>query len=176
MSLAAIIHFKYPYTQPGKDYVLRNDGPIPVLREGVNAKKRYDIKPLQEGETDLLEGVHYRFVDYFGDLEEGRDFDFVDRGPYIDGWFVVDPAGKSIPKPDDQTITIWREEWLRAGEPQPQVPITETEQLRHELIQTQQALSDNSQQLMQAVKEATNAQLALTELYEMVLSIVKEER
>ncbi|MNB98374.1 Phage-like element PBSX protein XkdW [compost metagenome] len=113
---SAILHL-YPAADPLRDFVVQDDGPTPVLREGAEEKGRvrYEIKTPEEGE-EPIEGVHYRFGIDYNLLTDGEDYDLVDKGPYIAYW------GLEAPQPTEVELeAAWDE--LQA-QPAPEPPET----------------------------------------------------
>ena len=145
MNLTLSILHLYPQAKSMKDFIVQDNGPEPVLREGADGRTRYDIRPLDEGETEYIEGVHYRYVVDFNRLVEGVDYDIVERGQFIAVWNL------DTPQPTEEELqTAWAA-YLEAEANKPP-ELTETEQLRAdnaalllELVQTQ-ARQDQAEQ------------------------------
>jgi hypothetical protein len=92
MNIALAIMYLFPDADPLRDFVVQDNGPEPMLREGAEEKGRvrYEIKPPEEGE-EPVEGVHYRYGIDYNLLTEGEDYDLVERGPYIAYWGLDEP-------------------------------------------------------------------------------------
>jgi hypothetical protein len=158
--------YLYPDADLLRDFVVQDNGPEPVLREGAEDKGRvrYEIKQPDEGE-EPVEGVHYRYGIDYNLLTEGEDYDLVERGPYIAYWGLDDP------QPTEAELQAAWEAYQEAEANTPP-QLTEIEQVREELAQTQMALTDTFEQLLSAQDEATSAQLARVDLYELVLPLI----
>lgn len=166
MNIALAIKYLYPNADPLKDFTVQDNGSEPTLREGAEAKGRvrYEIKQPGE-EEEPVEGVHYRYGIDYNLLTEGEDYDLVERGPYIAAWNLPEP------QPTEAELqTAW--EAYQEAEANNPPQLTEIEQVREELAQTQMALTDTFEQLLSAQDEATSAQLALVDLYELVLPLI----
>jgi hypothetical protein len=145
MNKAQAIMFLYPNANPSRDFTVQDCGAEPVLREGIDGRTRYQIRPLKEDETEAIEGIHYRYVVDFNRLVEGVDYDLVERGQYIAAWNLSDP------QPTEKELqTAWAA-YLEAEANKPP-ELTEIEQLRAdnaalllELVQTQ-ARQDQAEQ------------------------------
>lgn len=87
MKLDKALEYLFPTAKSNFDYELQDNGPEPVLRPGAEkkGKVRYEIKLPEEGE-EPVEGVHYRYGIDYNLLNEGEDYDIVERGPYIAVW------------------------------------------------------------------------------------------
>ncbi|AIQ29376.1 hypothetical protein P40081_15375 [Paenibacillus sp. FSL P4-0081] len=166
MNIAQAIMYLHPGADPMRDFVVQDNGPEPVLRPGAEDKGRvrYEIKLPDEGE-EPVEGVHYRYGIDYNLLTEGEDYDLVERGPYIAVWKLDEP------QPTEAELQAAWEAYQEAEANTPP-KLTEIEQVREELAQTQMALTDTFEQLLSAQDEATSAQLALVDLYELVLPLI----
>ncbi|MRN57038.1 XkdW family protein [Paenibacillus monticola] len=91
------------------------------------------------------------------------------EGPYIAAWNLPDP------QPTEAELQSAWEAYQEAEANKPP-QLTEIEQVREELAQTQLALTDNYEQLLATQDEATSAQLALAEMYELVLVLAGGEK
>jgi hypothetical protein len=91
MNIAQTIMYLYPNANPMNDFIVQDNGAEPVLREGVDGRTRYEIRPLDEDETEYIEDVHYRYVVDFNRLVEGVDYDIVERGQFIAAWNLDEP-------------------------------------------------------------------------------------
>ncbi|MEK4355213.1 XkdW family protein [Paenibacillus sp. FSL R5-0475] len=145
MNIAQAIMHIYPEADPIRDFEVWDNGAEPVLREGVDGRFRYEIRPLDEDETEYIEGVHYRYVVDYNRLAEGVDFDMVERGQFIAVWNL------DKPQPTEAELQA---AWTAYQEAEANKPpeLTETEQLRAdnaalllELVQTQ-ARQDQAEQ------------------------------
>ncbi|ASA24307.1 XkdW family protein [Paenibacillus donghaensis] len=164
MNIALSIMYLYPQAESMWDFIVQDNGPEPVLREGAEGKGRvrYEIKPPTEG-GEPVEGVHYRYGIDYNLLTEGEDYDLVERGPYIAAWNL------DVPQPTEEELqAAWEAYQEEEANKPPQ--LTEIEQVREQLAQAQTALAEHSDRLQAAQEEATTAQMALTELYEIVLA------
>ncbi|WP_375103760.1 XkdW family protein [Paenibacillus sp. RS8] len=146
MNIALAIMNLYPNADPMRDFTVQDNGPEPVLREGAEekGKVRYEIKPPEEDEHPV-EDVHYRYVVDFNRLEEGVDYDIVERGQFIAVWNL------DKPQPTEEELQAAWAAYLEAEANKPP-ELTETEQLRAdnaalllELVQTQ-ARQDQAEQ------------------------------
>lgn len=90
------------------------------------------------------------------------------NGPYIALWNLSEPQPT-----ETELLTAWGA-YQEAEANKPPV-LSEIEQVREELVQMQIALTDNYEQLLAAQDDATSAQLALAEMYELVLSLAGGE-
>jgi hypothetical protein len=147
MNIAQAIMYLYPRANPMIDFIVQDNGAEPVLREGAEEKElvRYEIRPLDEDETEYIEGVHYRYVVDYNRLVEGIDYDMVERGQFIAVWNL------DTPQPTEEELQA---AWVAYLESEANKPpeLTETEQLRAdnaalflELVQTQ-ARQDQAEQ------------------------------
>ncbi|NOU83218.1 hypothetical protein GC101_30630 [Paenibacillus sp. LMG 31459] len=166
MNIPAAIKFIFPKVDALKDFEVWDNGLEPILRPGAEEKGRvrYEIKPPEEGE-EPVEGVHYRYSIDYNLLLEGEDYDLVERGPYIAVWNLDEPQPTKA-----ELEAAW--EAYQKYEANKPPELTEIEQVREELVQTRIALTDTYEQLEFAQDEATGAQLALVELYELVLPLI----
>lgn len=157
---SAIMHL-FPDANPLLDFEVRDDGPAPILREGVEEKGRvrYEIKQPEEGE-EPVEGVHFRYGIDYNLLTEGQDYDIVDKGPYISVWNL------EAQQPTEAELQAAWEAYQQAEANKPP-KLTDVEQL-------QLALTDSYEQTLAAQQDATNTQLALADLYELTLSLQAE--
>lgn len=145
MNIAQAIMYIYPESDPLRDFEVWNKAREPVLREGLDGLFRYEIRPLKEDETELIEDVHYRYVVDFNRLVEGVDYEIVDRGQFIAVWNLDTPQ-----LTEEELQAAWAA-YLEAEANKPP-ELTETEQLRAdnaalllELVQTQ-ARQDQAEQ------------------------------
>ncbi|MEK5399464.1 XkdW family protein [Paenibacillus sp. FSL K6-2859] len=145
MNIAQAIMYLYPSANPMSDFIVQDNGAEPLLREGVDGRTRYEIRPLEEGEVEYIEGVHYRYGIDYNLLVVGEDYDLVERGPYIAVWNL------DAPQPTEAELLV---AWTAYQEAEANKPpeLTETEQLRVdnaalllELVQTQ-ARQDQAEQ------------------------------
>jgi hypothetical protein len=95
----------FPQADPLIDFEVRHDGLTPVLREGVDGRTRYEIRPLEEGErrnggTEEVENIHFSLVVNFNNLLEGVGYDIVDSGPYIAVWNI------DAPQPTEEELQV----------------------------------------------------------------------
>lgn len=166
MNISFAIKFLFSEAEENKDFEVWDNGLEPILRQGAEYKGRvlYEIKPPEEGE-EPVEGVHYRYGIDYNLLTEGEDYDLVERGPYIAVWNLDEP------QPIKAELQAAWEDYQEAEASKPP-ELTESEQVRGELVQTRIALTDTYEQLQSAQDEATGAQLALAELYELVLPLI----
>lgn len=164
MNIALTIMYLYPNAVPMQDFIVQDNGPEPVLRPGAEDKGRvcYEIKSPDNGE-EPVEGVHYRYGIDYNLLTEGEDYDIVERGPYIATWNL------DVPQPTEAEMQAAWEAYLEEEANKPP-QLTEIEQVREQLAQARTALAEHSDRLQAAQEEATTAQMALTELYEIVLT------
>lgn len=145
MNKAQAIMYLYPKADPMRDFTVQDNGAEPVLREGVDGLTRYEIRPLEDDETEYVEDVHYRYVVDFNRLVEGLDYDMVERGQFIAVWNL------DAPQPTEEELQAAWVAYLEAEANKPP-ELTETEQLRAdnaalllELVQTQ-ARQDQAEQ------------------------------
>lgn len=138
MNIAQAITYLYPDADPMRDFIVQDDGPAPVLRDGAEEKGRvrYEIMPPADGE-EAVEGVHYRYGIDYNLLTEGEDYDLVERGPYISVWKL------DAQQPSEAELEAAWEAYQEAEVNKPPV-LTELEQLQIdnaalllELVQTQ---------------------------------------
>jgi hypothetical protein len=116
MNISQVIMYMHPNSVPRVDFSVRDDGPTPVLREGVDGRTRFQIRPLEEDETEEVEDVHYYYRVLYDKLEEGKDYDIIDRGPYIATWNLPEPQPTEA-----ELLAAWEE--LQALPPTP-APLT----------------------------------------------------
>ncbi|AIQ26191.1 XkdW family protein [Paenibacillus sp. FSL H7-0737] len=135
MNISAAIMHMHPKSDPVHDFMVRDDGPEPVLREGVDGHIRYEIRPLEEDESKLIEGVHYRYAVDFNRLVEGKDYDIIERGPYIAAWNL------DAPQPTEEELEAAWQAYLEAEANKPP-ELSEVEQLRVENTALQDRLQD----------------------------------
>ncbi|MEK5419562.1 MULTISPECIES: XkdW family protein [Paenibacillus] len=136
MNIALAIMYIYPNADPMKDFVVQDNGPEPVIREGAEEKGRvrYEIKPPEIGE-EPVEGIHYRYIVDYNLLVEGKDYDIIERGPYIAAWNLA------APQPTEAELEAAWEAYLEA-EANKMPELSEVEQLRAENIALQDRLQD----------------------------------
>ncbi|MNC43903.1 XkdW protein [compost metagenome] len=91
MNIVKVIKHIYPQAVNQVDFTVRDDGPVPVLRPGIDGLFRFQLRPLAEGETEEIEGIHYRMAVDYNRLTLGEDYDIVECGPYIAAWNMPDP-------------------------------------------------------------------------------------
>jgi len=147
MDISQCIQHIFPQAIPFVNYILQDDGPTPVLRDGNEGVTRYEIRLLEDGETEEVEGIHYRLVVDFNRLEEGVDYDIVECGPYIATWNLP------VPQPTEaELLAAWEELQSLPPVPDPITPeqrITQLEAenagLALELTQTQIRLDQSEQ-------------------------------
>jgi hypothetical protein len=135
MNISAAIMHMYPKSDPVHDFTVRDNGPEPVLREGVDGRTRYEIRPLQDDEVELIEGLHYRYAVDFNRLEKGVDYDIIERGPYIAAWNL------DVPQPTEEELETAWQAYLEAEAKKPP-KLSEVEQLRVENTALQDRLQD----------------------------------
>lgn len=164
MNIAIAITFLFPDANSLKDFEIRNDGPTYVLREGVDGRTRTEIRPLTDGETEEIEGVHYWYTVNYHNLTEGKDYDIVDRGPYIAAWNL------DAPQPTEAELQAAWEAYLEAEANKPP-ELTEVETLQLALTDTFEQLLAAKQEARSAQQDATKAQVALADLYELTLHL-----
>ncbi|MDF2923183.1 MAG: hypothetical protein K0R57_2097 [Paenibacillaceae bacterium] len=166
MNIAQAIQYLYPQAVPLVDYIVQDDGPTPALRAGVDGRTRYPIRPLENGETEEIEDIHYRHVIDYNRLTLGVDYDIVNHGPYIAAWNLPEP------EPTLEDLQEAWEKWqaLPPAEESatPEQRITE---LESQLTDTQLALTDTYEQLLASQNETTALQVAFVELYEQFLTL-----
>ncbi|MDH6371744.1 hypothetical protein M2444_003543 [Paenibacillus sp. PastF-3] len=145
MNRSQAIMYLYPNANPTQDFIVQDNGAEPVLREGVDGRTRYEIRPLDEDETEYIEDVHYHYVVNFNRLIEGVDYDIVERGQYIAEWNLDEPQPTEV-----ELVAAWAAYLESEANKPPE--LTETEQLRAdnaalllELVQTQ-ARQDQAEQ------------------------------
>ncbi|KAA1180707.1 XkdW family protein [Paenibacillus sp. B2(2019)] len=145
MNIAQAVEYIYPAAKHNVNFEVWDMGAEPVLREGVDGRFRYDIRPLNEDETEAVEGVHYQYVVDYNRLVEGLDYDMVERGQFIAVWNL------DVPQPTEEELQAAWVAYLEAEANKPP-DLTETEQLRAdnaalllELVQTQ-ARQDQAEQ------------------------------
>lgn len=90
------------------------------------------------------------------------------KGPYIALWNLDKPQPT-----ETELLSAW--EAYQEAEANKTPVLSEIEQVREELAQMQIALTDNYAQLLAAQDDATSAQLALAEMYELVLTLAGGE-
>ncbi|MEK5178279.1 XkdW family protein [Paenibacillus odorifer] len=146
MNISLAIMYLYPDADPMWDFIVQDNGPEPVLREGGEEKGRvrYEIKPPEEGE-EPVEGIHYCYGIDYNLLTEGEDYDLVERGPYIAVWNLDEP------QPTEEELQAAWAAYLEAEANKPP-ELSDIEQLRAdnaalllELVQTQ-AKQDQAEQ------------------------------
>lgn len=136
MNIPATILYLYPDADSLRDFVVQDNGPEPVLREGAEGKGRirYEIRPLKNGE-DPIEGIHYRYGIDYNLLVEGVDYDIIERGPYIAAWNL------DAPQPTEAELKAAWEAYQEAEANKPP-ELSEVEQLRVENTALQNRLQD----------------------------------
>jgi hypothetical protein len=122
MHIVKVIQYIHPMALPNIDFVVQDDGPIPVLRPGVNGLFRFPLRPLAEGETEEVEGIHYRMAVDYNRLTLGKDYDIVERSPYIAAWNLPEPQPT-----EEELQQAWNAIKDLPEEPQ---PLTEAERIR----------------------------------------------
>jgi hypothetical protein len=155
MNISQVISHLYPQTVPLVDFIVRDDGPTPVLRTGMDGRTRYTIRPLEEDETEEVEDVHFYYRVNFNNLAEGVDYDIVDRGPYIAEWNLP------VPQPTEAELqAAWEE--LQALPPEPE-PLTLEQQVEklHAIGEAQKELLLAQENTLKAQAEAINFLLGL---------------
>ncbi|OMD97543.1 hypothetical protein BSK54_23985 [Paenibacillus odorifer] len=135
MNIAQAIMYLYPNADPIKDFIVQDNGAEPVLHEGVHGRTRYEIRLLDQDETEYIEDVHYRYVVDFNRLKKGEDYDIVERGPYIAAWNL------DAPQPTEEELEAAWEAYLDAEANKPP-ELSEVEQLRAENTALQDRLQD----------------------------------
>lgn len=122
MNISKAIQHIYPQVAANIDYCVRDDGPTPVLRPGVKGLFRFPLRPLAEDETEEIEGIHYRMAVDYNRLTLGKDYDIVERGPYIAAWNLPEPQPT-----EEELQQAWNAIKDLPEEPQ---PLTEAERIR----------------------------------------------
>ncbi len=155
MNIALAIMYLYPSADPIQDFIVRDDGREPVLRDGAEKKGgvRYEIKQ-PEADEEPVEGVHYRYGIDYNLLTEGEDYDLVERGQYIAAWNLEEP------QPTEEELQV---AWVAYQEAEANKPpeMSEVEQLRAENTELKLALTE----LAEAQEaDKTEMQLALAEI------------
>lgn len=135
MNIALAIMYLYPNANPMYDFIVQDNGPEPVLREGIDGRKHYEIRLLEEDETEYIEGVHYYYAVDFNRLEKGKDYDIIERGPYIAAWNL-----DALQPTEEELEAAW-EAYLEAEANKPP-ELSEVEQLRVENTALQDRLQD----------------------------------
>jgi hypothetical protein len=140
-------------------------GPEPVLRPGAEekGKVRYEIKQSEEGEEPVV-GVHYRYGIDYNLLVEGEDYDLVERGLHIAVWKLDEP------QPTEAKLQAAWEAYQEAEANKPP-ELSEVEVLQLALTDTYEQLLEAKQEAVSAQQDATSAQVALTDLYELTLTL-----
>lgn len=164
MNIAQAVMYLYPNANLMRDFIVQDNGAEPILREGVDGRTRYEIRPLDEDETEYIEDVHYRYVVDFNRLVEGVDYDIVERGQFIAEWNLDEP------QPTEAELQAAWEAYLEA-EANKQPELTEVELLQLALTDTYEQLLEAKQEAVSAQQDATSAQVALTDLYELTLTL-----
>ncbi|MNV83112.1 XkdW protein [compost metagenome] len=128
--------YLYPYVNPFRDFVVQDNGAEPVLHEGAEEKGRvrYEIMPPGEGE-EAVEGVHYRYGINYNLLVKGKDYEIIERGPYIAAWNL------DVPQPTEVELEAAWEAYLEAESNKPP-ELSEVEQLLAENTALQDRLQD----------------------------------
>ena len=122
MNIAKAILHIYPQADIMKDFTIQDDGPTAVLRSGINGLFRFQLRPLAEGETEEVEGIHYRMAVDYNRLTLGEDYDIVERGPYIAVWNLPEP------QPTEEEL---QQAWNAIKDlPEEAEPLTEAERIR----------------------------------------------
>ncbi|MHA6533049.1 XkdW family protein [Paenibacillus sp. BAC0078] len=122
---AAIVHL-YPDADPMRDFSVRDNGPEPIMRKGVDGRVRYEIKSPEEGK-EPIENVHFRYGIDYNLLTEGEDYDIVERGPYIAVWNL------EVPQPTEAELRAAWEAYQEA-EANKLPELTEVEKLQKENV------------------------------------------
>lgn len=155
MNKSLAIIYLYPKADPMRDFIVKDNGAEPVLREGAEEKGsvRYEIKQPEEDE-EPVEGVHYRYGIDYNLLTEGEDYDLVERGQYIAAWNLEEP------QPTEEELQV---AWVayQEAEANKSPEMSEVEQLRAENTELKLALTE----LAEAQEaDKTEMQLALAEI------------
>jgi hypothetical protein len=164
MNIAQAIMYLYPIANPMSDFIVQDNGAEPILREGVDGRTRYEIRPLDKDETEYIEGVHFRYVVDFNRLVEGVDYDIVDRGQFIAVWNLDEPQPTEV-----ELVAAWAA-YLEAEANKPP-ELTEVEVLQLALTDTYEQLLAAKEEAVSAQEDATSAQMALADLYELTLTL-----
>ncbi|MNI05812.1 XkdW protein [compost metagenome] len=168
MNLTLAITYLFPKASPFTDFRVQDNGPTPVLREGVDGRTRYPIRPLEDGETEEIEGIHYRYVVNFNNLTEGVDYDIVEKGPYIAVWNIDEP------QPTEAELQAAWEAYQEAEANKPPVltPDQRISQLEEGninlMLSVTQIYEEKEIEKSAAQEESINTMLAITELYEQI--------
>ncbi|WP_405176361.1 XkdW family protein [Paenibacillus sp. FSL H8-0261] len=165
MNIALAIMFLYPDAIPMQDFVVRDNGPEPVLHGGAEEKGRvrYEIKSPEIGE-DPMEGVHYRYGIDYNLLTEGKDYDLVERGHYVAVWNLTEL------QPSQEELQAAWVAYLEAEANKPP-ELSEVEVLQLALTDTYEQLLAAKEEAVSAQEDATSAQMALADLYELTLTL-----
>lgn len=136
MNLSLAIKYLYPDADYFRDYIVQDNGPEPVVREGAEERGlfRYEIRLPEDGE-EPIEGVHYHYGIDYNLLTEGVDYDIIERGPYIAAWNL------DVPQPTQEELEAAWEAYLEAEANKPP-ELSEIEQLRVENTALQDRLQD----------------------------------
>lgn len=135
MNISLAITHLYPRANSLRDFIVQDNGPEPVQREGVDGRVLYEIRPLKEDETEYIEGVHYHHAVDFNQQVEGEDYDIIERGPYIAAWNL------DSPQPTEAELEAAWEAYLEAEANKPP-ELSEVEKLRTENTALQNRLQD----------------------------------
>ncbi len=144
MNVIQAIKYIFPRAVPQVDYIVRDDGPTPGLRPGVNGLFRFPLRPLAEDETEEVEGIHYRMAVDYNRLTLGVDYDIVERGPYIAVWNLPEP------QPTEQEL---QEAWNAIKDlPEEPQPLTEAERI-HQLEAENKILAERAEFIEDLIAE-----------------------
>lgn len=126
MNISLAIIYLCPNADPMRDFIVQDNGPEPVLRQGAEEKGRvrYEIKSPDFSE-EPVENIHYRYGINYNLLVEGEDYDLVERGPFIAVWNL------DAPQPTEAELQAAWEAYQEAEANKP-VELTEIEQLQQE--------------------------------------------
>ncbi|WP_340004412.1 XkdW family protein [Paenibacillus sp. FSL K6-0276] len=156
MNIASAIMHIYPNANPMGDFIVQDNGAEPILRAGVDGRFRYEIRPLEEDETEYIEGVHYRYVVDFNRLVEGVDYDIVERGQFIASWNLDEP------QPTEAELQIAWEAYQEAEANKPP-KLTEVEQLQEDNAALMLELAQTQAKQEQAEQDQASLLLSLVE-------------
>jgi hypothetical protein len=136
MNIATAIMYLFPTADPMRNYSVQDNGPEPKLYPGAEEKGKvlYEIKQPDKGE-EPVEGIHYRYGIDYNLLVEGKDYDIIERGPYIAAWNL------DAPQPTEEELEAAWQAYLEAEANKPP-ELSEVEQLRVENTALQDRLQD----------------------------------
>lgn len=135
MELPKVLKHLYPDASPIFDYMVQDDGTNYIIRDGVDARKKIIIRSLSEFEPEEVEGVHYYYLIDYNNFILGKDYDIIERGPYIAAWNL------DVPQPTEVELEAAWEAYLEA-EANKLPELSEVEQLRAENTALQDRLQD----------------------------------